>query len=99
MANGDILREIFGHLRPWVDPFGEDLPWGWPITEYTLERRRTLARAACVSRTMSEYALDMLWERLATLNNLLDIVPPVCVQNQGRDLPGYGPWVCDALSL
>lgn len=95
--NGDVLREIFEHLDPYVDPFGEHLPRGWPLTEYTIERRRALARAAYVSRTMSQYALDVLWQRLTTLVDLLGVLPSLCVHHRYKGAPEHGGWVGDLL--
>ncbi|KAH9923687.1 uncharacterized protein B0H18DRAFT_460135 [Fomitopsis serialis] len=73
--NRDVLREIFQHLDPFVDPFGDELPKGWPVTRYQLERRRTLCRAARASRAISECALDVLWKHLSTLTDLFKVIP------------------------
>jgi len=57
-----------------VDPFGDELPRGRPVTGYQLERRQTLYRAARTSRAISECALDVLWKHLSTLADLFKVM-------------------------
>ncbi|EPS97846.1 hypothetical protein FOMPIDRAFT_90086 [Fomitopsis schrenkii] len=76
----DVVSEIVQYLDPFVDDFGDEFE---PITandsdEPTIPspaNQKSLFRLACTSRTISECALDVLWNRLTTLRDLFNVFP------------------------